>query len=204
MPTKMTLSRDYKNTLILGLIIAIFLIPTERNLAGQHPIVYIAGLIGFPLLSLLGMWIGKTLFERFQAVFEFVKFGLTGVGNTAINFGVVNTFVLITGVTSGKEVILFTTVAFLCGLANSYYWNSHWSFKNDNPRTVTEFIKYATITVIGLLLNTGIVYTITRFTPPAGISPKLWINIANLVQTLVVMFWNFFGFRLIVFAKQKK
>ncbi len=199
MQSSQAINRDYRNSAILGLIIGLFLIPTERNLAGQHAYVFVVGIIAFPLLALLGMFIAKKLFENFAAVFEFVKFGLTGTTNTAINLGVINTFVFATGVTKGVETILFSVVAFLLSLSNSYYWNSHWSFKSTNARTAKEFLAFAVVTLIGVALNSGIIYTVTRITPPGSISPKLWINIASLIATITVMFWNFFGFRKVVF-----
>lgn len=192
-------NRDYRNSTILGLIIGLFLIPTERNLVGQHTSYIIAGIIGFPVLAVVGMLIAKKLFERFAAVFQFIKYGLTGTANTAVNLGVINVFVLATGVTKGLETILFSTIAFIAALSNSYYWNSHWSFKVTDTRTLKEFLTFTIVTLIGVILNSGIVYGITRIMPPASISPKLWINIASLTATILVLFWNFFGFRNIVF-----
>jgi putative flippase GtrA len=200
-PQKTT--RDYFNTAILGLIIGLFLIPTERNLAGKHSALFIGGIIAFPLLSLLGMFIAKKLLERFAAVFQFVKYGLTGTANTAINLGVINVFVLTTGVAKGAETIIFSVVAFIASLSNSYYWNSHWSFKSENTRTMKEFVVFGIVTLIGVILNSSIVYIITRIAPPASISPKLWINIASLTATLIVLFWNFYGFRKIVFKSSR-
>lgn len=195
--------RDYSNAAIIGLTIGIFLIPTIRNLIGAKPLYYIAAIIAFPILSVLGIWIAKSLFgRRFPGIYQFMKFGLIGVSNTAVNFGVVNTLVYITNITSGAKLIPITVLAFLLSLTNSYFWNSHWSFNTEGTRTLSQFLKFGMVTLVGVILNSGVVYAITKITPPGGISPKLWVNIANLIAVLGVMFWNFFGFKLVVF-KQK-
>lgn len=199
MQTQQNKKIDYRNSAIIGFIIGVFIIPIELNLKGQHLSWFIAGIIAFPLLAVAGMFIAKKLFEKFSAVFEFVKFGLTGTSNTTINLGIINTFVLATGIARGPLVILFSVIAFLCTLTNSYYWNSHWSFKSKHQRSVKEFISFAIIMLVGIALNSGIIYLVTSINPPAGISAKLWINIATLIATFVVLFWNFFGYRKIVF-----
>jgi putative flippase GtrA len=193
--------KDYKNSLLLGLLIAIFLISPEINLglADKYPYIYPFTLIGLPLLCLLGMFVAKLLFERVPALFQFIKFGLVGVGNTAVNFGVVNAFVYFSGITKGPWVILYSAVAFVVALCNSYYWNSQWSFKSTGKRNFKEFVIFAVVTLFGLAINSLIVFAVTKINPPFGVSGKLWINIANLIATLVVMFWNFFGFKLFVF-----
>lgn len=192
---------DYTNSLILGVIIGFFLILPEINLGlgNKYPYIYILSVIGLPILCVVGIFIAKLLFSRMPAIFQFIKFGVTGVSNTAVNFGIVNAFVYFTDITKGPWVIVFSTIAFIASLSNSYFWNSHWSFKNQQKRTFKEFMVFALVTVVGLVLNSGIVFTMTQFTPPDGISGKLWINIANVIATMVVMFWNFFGFKLIVF-----
>ena len=106
------------------MIVAVFLISPEINLglADKYPYIYPFTLIGLPLMCLAGMFVAKLLFERLPSLFQFIKFGLVGVGNTAVNFGVVNAFVYFSGITKGSWVVLFSSVAFLVALCNSYYW----------------------------------------------------------------------------------
>jgi len=200
-------NKDFKFALILGIIIGVFLVPLELNLGigPKHPIVYAASVIGFPVLALLGLWIAKLLFARIPAVWQFVKFGLVGVSNTAINFGVLNSFVAITGITRGWPTYLFESIAFVCALFNSYIWNSHWSFENKNKRSTEEFIEFFLITFVGSQVNSLIVFGLSTYVHPVlNIPQKTWINLANVIATLTVMFWNFFGFKLVVFRDRSK
>jgi|SRR6266481_6512493 len=198
------MQKDYKNSLILGLIIGIFLIPTERSLglAAQFPFIYVEfiGILAFPLLALAGVWFSKLLFSRIPILWQFVKFGLTGVANTAINFGILNVLVSSSNIAAGWPIYLFASIAFVGSLINSYIWNSHWSFENNNSRTTKEFIEFFLVTFVGLQINSIVVYFVaTHVTPFSGISPQRWVNVANVIATLTVMFWNFAGFRYLVF-----
>lgn len=196
---------DYKNGLIIGILIGLAVIPSEKNLglAVKYPYIYVASIILLPIISIIGLFVGKTLFYRVQTLWQFTKFGLVGVSNTVINFGIVNLLVFLTNITRGLGVSAFAALAFIGALVNSYFWNSHWSFKNKNPRTPKEFITFTIVTFIGLLINSTVVYLVVNAQHAASISPKLWVNVANLAATLVTMFWNFSGFKFIVFKEKK-
>lgn len=200
-------NKDYKTALILGIIIGVFLVPLEYNarLSAKIPFVYGLSIIGFPILALAGFAIGRLIFSKIPAILQFVKFGLIGVSNTAINFGVLNALVAISGREKGWPLYFFESIAFVCSLFNSYIWNSHWSFQNKNKRTTEEFVEFFLITFVGSQINSLIVFSMSTYvTPFAGIPQKLWINVSNVIATLVVMFWNFFGFKLIVFRDRSK
>ena len=203
-------SHDYKYALILGIIIGLALIPTVYNLdvpgklgvGGFSLYIYIGLLFAMPLLALAGIFVARLLVQRITVLWQFAKFGLIGVSNTALNFGVFNFFIYLTGITKGFALSTFSAMAFLVALVNSYIWNSHWSFKNDRERTPKEFFQFFAVTFCGLLINSVVVYSITQYMAPlAGVNPKVWANVANLVATLIVMFWNFTGFKFLVFKK---
>ncbi|MDP3993562.1 MAG: GtrA family protein [Candidatus Doudnabacteria bacterium] len=66
-------------------------------------------------------------------------------------------------------------------------------------REVGTFIA---ITLVGLLINSGIVVGVTKFIPPAfGFNQELWTNVAKAGATAVSLIWNFAGYRLFVFKK---
>jgi putative flippase GtrA len=200
------MSQDFKNALIIGAIIGIFAIPTELKLgiAAKSHYIYIFTLIVFPLLALVGLWFTKVLFSKIPVLWQFSKFGLVGVANTAINFGILNLFAALTGINKGWPIYFFASLAFLGALMNSYIWNSHWSFENKNPRSREEFIEFFLITFIGLQISSLIVTLVsTKIHPAFGLNQDRWLNVANLIATLLVMFWNFSGFKFIVFRPKK-
>ena len=199
------MNKDFKNALIIGIIIGIFVIPSEYKLglATAYHNIYLYSIIGFPILAMLGLAVAKLLFSKSAGLWQFSKFGLVGVGNTVINFGILNGMVALTNVNKGWPIYFFASLAFLGALMHSYIWNSHWSFESKNPRNTEEFIEFFLITFIGSQLQSLIVtFIANKVTPFHGLSQDKWLNVANLLATLVVLFWNFFGFKLVVFRKK--
>lgn len=69
-------------------------------------------------------------------------------------------------------------------------------------RSGQQFGLFMTISVIGALLSAAIVWFITsQISPLFDTSPRLWANIANAVATIIVLFWNFVGYKVFVFRK---
>ncbi len=195
---------DYEYALIIGVIIGIFLLPTLSNIGLTARFVQMPAiaLLGMPLVALAGLFVARLLVYKIPVLWQFAKFGLVGVSNTVIDFGVLNLLSNLTGVTFGFQASLIDAVAFLAALVNSYIWNSHWTFSNNKARNFKEFFIFFVVTFIGLLINTAVIYVVTKLiTHPASISPKLWLNIAKLIATLTTMFWNFSGFKFLVFKE---
>ena len=58
------------------------------------------------------------------------------------------------------------------------------------------------MTLVGLLIHlviSGLVVNVVG--PQFGISETLWANIGGIAAALAGFFWNFFGFKLLVFKK---
>ncbi len=191
---------DLERALFIGLLIGVFLVPTEVNLGLAVPVV-VATVCVFPLLCVVGLWLARILVYRVKSLRQLVRFALVGVSNTAINFGVLNVLIAATGIERGLPFALLQAVGFAAALFNSYLWNSHWSFENTKARTEREFAVFFLVTVIGLLLNSLVGYIVTTYAAPlAGIDPTRWANVANLAGTLVAAVWDFLGFKFIVFS----
>ena len=134
-------------------------------------------------------------------VYQFLKFALVGVLNTAINFLVLNLLSHLFGVTKGEAVIGISIVAFTVATANSYFLNKRWSFQDktggDSGRKLSLFL---IVSLIGLAINSGTVYLITTYTRPMfGLSGTLWLNAAAVVATGISLIWNFIGYKIFVF-----
>jgi putative flippase GtrA len=191
---------DLERALFIGLLIGVFLVPTEINLGLALPVV-VASVCAFPLVALIGLWLARLLVYRVKSLRELARFTLVGVSNTAINFGVLNVLIVATGVERGLAFAGLQAVAFAAALFNSYLWNSHWSFENAEARTEREFAIFFLVTVVGLLLNSLVGYVVTTYAAPlAGVDPTKWANIANLAGSLVAAVWDFLGFKFIVFG----
>lgn len=136
---------------------------------------------------------------------QFLKFAAVGALNTGIDFAVLNLLMFSTGIYGGQWLIFFNSISFAAAVVNSYFWNKHWTFKkegNGTEKAAGEFFQFLLISIVGLLLNSGIVYGIATFVHPLfGLSSALWANFAKVLATGIALIWNFIGYKFIVFKK---
>ncbi len=201
--------KDILLSLVCGEIASWFLIFIVKNpyikefeeLAKIKSIIVSLPII-LPLIFFAGI-IGAKLFEKFfQPIFQFAKFVEIGILNTVIDMGILNFLAGLTGITSGSYLIPINTFSFLVAATNSYYWNKFWTFKMGVKMVKKEFLSFVLISAIGLGINTGIVFLGTTFISPLGdFSAGAWLNIVKISAILIVMFWNFLGYKFIVFKK---
>ncbi len=132
-----------------------------------------------------------------SSIFQLAKFGMVGVLNTTIDFGVLNVLSWATGITKGVGVTVIALISFTLAITNSFFWNRFWTFRQKGTKDVgVEGAKFFVVSLIGAGINAVIVYTVsTHIQPLFGLSEQLWLNAAKLVSTFCVFTWNFVGYK---------
>jgi putative flippase GtrA len=149
---------------------------------------------------------------------QLVKFCIVGGSSTVIDFGIYN---LLLGV--GLSTLLALTVAFLAGVANSFYWNRRWTFRATQGNQGKQISRFLAANGIGWLLNLTITtlalvlaahwhLTNAHHTPLETLNLVLYraandsqgftrqaLNAAKLCATLIVMSWNFVAAKFFTF-----
>lgn len=194
-------NRNLLLSFFAALLTSIFLPPTLQqkgiSITASIPIYYIY--VGYTLMATLGMVVMNFLGKKLPILWQLAKFGLVGVLNTAIDFGILNFLSTYTGTTEGVKLIPIKTVAFSIALINSYFWNKGWVFEGKKKASPVSF---TVVSTLGIAINVGTVYILTTVIgAPGNISPSLWLNIANVGATGLSMVWNYLGYRLVVFKK---
>jgi len=190
---------DLGFSLFTAFITSIFLYPTLKttNIYDKLPVPLVLLFLIFPAVSIIGMFLISVIAKKLPFLWQVTKFAQIGVLNTAIDFGILNFLIGLTQITSGIGIIFINATSFTTALINSYFWNKNWVFAGNKK---SNFVTFAAVTLIGLSINTGVVYTFTTFIPPVIIkSPTLWANVAKLLATALSLVWNFTGYKLIVF-----
>jgi len=137
--------------------------------------------------------------KKIGILWQFGKFATVGFLNTSIDFGILNFLIAATGVSKGLAIIPMNATSFSIALVNSFFWNREWVFPD---RKQANFITFVAVTLIGLLINSGIVYLLTTHVNPIFVSSdKIWANLAKVLATMFSLFWNFAGYKMIVFKK---
>ena len=133
-----------------------------------------------------------------QVFRQIIKFVIVGALNTLVDLAVLNLLIFLTGVASGTPFIFFKAVSFLVAVTNSYFWNRRWTFRSDKQ----VFIQFFMVSAIGLILNVGTAsFLVNMLGPQFGLSAKIWANVGAAGGTLVVMTWNFLGYKFVVFKR---
>lgn len=137
------------------------------------------------------------IFDRYPIILQILKFGVTGVMNTGIDFLVLNGLLWLTKTYSGPLIILLNIISFSVAVTNSYLWNKYWTFKVKKKTEIPqEFAKFLTVSVIGAVINSSVLFAVTTYIDPVfGISEGLWANVGKLLATFVALAWNFIGYK---------
>lgn len=197
--------RDILFAGINGAIFGVMMASITKNLdvLSLHPTFLIAI---FVFLAILGINVGYFL-SRVLAPFFFqlAKFGAVGASNFSIDIGVYSLLILLTGIVSGVFIPIFKGLSFVVAVINSYLWNKHWSFEDKSKEDVgKEFIQFLVVSIIGMVVNVGIVHFLVNILGTIGeIDEKIWATLSASISAIVVLSWNFIGYKFIVFKKNK-
>ena len=120
--------------------------------------------------------------------------------NTAIDFGILNLLIFSTGFTAGIYYSVFKTISFAGANINSYVWNRLWVFESHEEKTAKEYAQFLAISIVGAIINVGAASLVVNLIPAQfGLSPKIWANVGAAAGAIAGLFWNFAGYRFIVF-----
>lgn len=200
---------DALSSVILGEIIAVFLILISKNLERSIPVLDILIRSKWLIFILVPALIAAAVYGTFllgrsrSIFFQLGKFITVGVSNTAIDFGILNLLIFLTDVEKGYLYSVFKAVSFTVAVINSYLWNKFWTFHDTETKGAgKEFFQFMAISGIGFAINVAIASLIVNVIDPvAGIGPRLWANVGAFLAVAVSVLWNFAGYKFVVFKK---
>lgn len=193
---------DIISILVLGEIVAVFLIFVLRNL-GYFPEFIWSLLVIVPILALIALLIIYLIGKKIPVIFQFGKFASVGFANTAVDFGILNLLIFISGIAGGIGYSVFKGISFIMATIHSYFWNKFWTFKKkEMEKAEREFLQFFVVSLIGLGINVGIAsLVVIGLGPQWGLASKIWANIGAACGSAVGLIWNFLGYKFIVFKK---
>ncbi|MBI2054876.1 MAG: GtrA family protein [Candidatus Sungbacteria bacterium] len=198
-------SRNIFIGLIIGFLIGLFAIPSLQNsdLIQKIPSPYLVLLVALPVAAAVGVALAEILGRWVPIVWQAVKFGIVGVLNTTLDFGVLNILILATGFEKGLPLAILNVGSFAAAVTNSYFWNRRWVFGGASGNEVAKFAEFIVVSLVGAIISSAMVGSITQyFTPPLGLSGAQWANVAKAAAVLFAMVWNFLGYKFVVFRRR--
>ena len=97
--------------------------------------------------------------------------------------------------------ILANGCSFVAGLLANYFLSTFWVFRSSKVQSrLVEFLAFAAIGVVGLLLTIGIT-KVSEIT--LGNITSAYQMIGKVVSTMVAFLWNFFARKYLLFSKKE-
>lgn len=122
----------------------------------------------------------KLLLTR-ELILKFLKFGLVGASGVIVDFG----FTYLCKEIFKIQKYIANAIGFTLAATSNYVFNRIWTFHSLNPEIGLEYSKFLLISLVGLGINTLILWTLTsKFNKNFYVSKLFAIG--------VVTVWNFF------------
>lgn len=156
--------------------------------------------IAYFFLSLFFRIIKKELTrDIFEGFMEFVRFGIVGVSNTVINYGIyVGTLLLLRTYADLPKVDYYIAqvIAFVLSVLWSFYWNSRMVFRLEEGEERSwwrALIKtYISYSFTGLFLNSILLFIcVDLLHISAFIAPIINLLVSVPINFLINKFWAF-------------
>jgi putative flippase GtrA len=112
---------------------------------------------------------------------EFLKFGVVGVMGVAIDF-------FITWLCKEKwrfNKYVANALGFSFAVINNFLWNRYWTFSGNTQTFTEQFLKFAVVSIVGLMINSFLLFVLVKFI-------KINFYFIELLVVWLVFLWNFY------------
>lgn len=133
---------------------------------------------------------------------QIMRFGLIGGVNTGLDLLALNALLLLLPTNRSWLILVYNVLAYSFGAFNSFLLNKYWTFHNKQSMNWREFIRFALITLFGMVVNTALVWAIRMFPHPFVQNMILWTNISKILAITISAFISYLGMRLWVFVQK--
>lgn len=116
----------------------------------------------------------------FAVFYKFIKFGIVGFTGLLVDFAFTYLFRNILKVNQ----YISNAVGFLIAATTNYILNRIWTFKSNNPDVLIEFGEFLLISLIGLGINSIILWILV-----SKLKRKFYFS--KLIAIVITTFWNF-------------
>lgn len=207
-------TKDFWLSLTAGLLIGLMFMPVLKMAKPDLYLKLRLAIIPFFVIgSPLGLILCHALSKKIAFMWQFGKFFLTGIMNLLVDFGVLAIATVLfrnflhigstdTFLTIGVVITfysLFKAISFTVSNINSYFWNKYWTFDKAGDKK-SEFVQFFIVSIVGFLINVVVASVVFKGLPPmAGMNYDQWALIGAACGSIAGLFWNFFGYKFIVF-----
>lgn len=124
-----------------------------------------------------------------EMLLKFFKFGLVGLSGIGVDFG----FTWLSKEKLRLNKYFANSIGFSFAATSNYLLNRWWTFHSSNPEIMNEYFRFVVVSVIGLVINTLVIYLLIN-------TVKFRFYFSKLLAIGVVLIWNFWANLYFTFA----
>ncbi len=118
---------------------------------------------------------------------RFLRFAMVGTIGALVDFGTLNFLHL----AFHWPILLSNVFSFSLAVLSNFTWNRYWTYPDSRSKPLGgQLSQFFLVNLAGLLINTLVLGSLLGLT--ISLFGRLGYNIAKMVATVIVMFWNFF------------
>lgn len=184
--------------ILIGFLVSDFLKEWGIHLGLLASIIF---WIGFPLFSLLCLWLAYIINKKITFILQIAKFLLVGSSATAIDLKLFEFLVWISLFAFVLPAFILKGISFVITTAIKYCGNKYWTFqKNDKKGMHIEIAKLIIMDTVALLLNVLAFYFFDKMLGPQfRLSISLWTKLSVILAALAAATFTFLGYKFFVF-----
>lgn len=112
---------------------------------------------------------------------KFIKFGAVGGSGVIVDFF----FTWLLKEKFKTQKYLANAIGFTVAASSNWFLNRIWTFQSHNPEVLLEYSQFLMVSLVGLLMNTLVLWVLTE-------KVKLNFYVSKLGAIAIVTIWNFF------------
>ena len=129
---------------------------------------------------------------------RFLKFMAVGVIGAVVDFGIMNLFSKL----FGMSLVWAGAISFICAVISNFLWNRYWTYPDSRSRPIArQLVMFFVVNVVGYIIRVAILLYLEkpilrlfeRLSLNISVSPEfLAKNLTLAIAVGIVMLWNFF------------
>jgi putative flippase GtrA len=136
----------------------------------------------------------------------YAQFSVVGVGNAVLDFGTLNLLLWIWPTGDPVRLALYNTLALVLANANSYFWNTLWTFNKQAQHTDSrqKRVGFGTQALLNVGVNNVLFWVAAGLLADTSLPVVVGQNIAKGISTLGASAFSFLVLRYIVFRPRSE
>ena len=144
--------------------------------------------------------------QRIRRYAVHAEFSVVGVGNAVVDLGTLNLLLWLWPTGDHGMLVLYNTVAMLLANANSYFWNTIWTFRKQAQRTdlLQKRVGFAAQGLLNIGVNNGLFWITVGWLAATPLPVVIGQNIAKVISTVIASALSFLLLRHVVLNPRSK